>query len=238
MKELIKIIIRGWNFTTLRFFSALGRTARGNRFYLVGVESHAKNFFSLSDTYFEKTKVRVCGSGNTLITKSALISKSEISIHGNNNKIVIEEGVLLRRARILMRGSDCSIEIGKRTSFGGIRIVNVGRGCAVTIGEDCMFADEIELWASDTHPIYDAQLEVINQERAVHIGNRVWVGGRVIILKGVIIGSGSVIGMGTVVTRNIPDQSISVGHPNTVVKSNITWSTHYPDDVGGKNDKH
>lgn len=238
MKEFIKKVIGGGNFVCLRFFSALSRAARGNRFYLVSVESHGKNSFVLSNTCFEKTKVHVRGEGNTLKTDNAVISRSEISIQGYNNKILIEEGVKLRKARILVRGDGCTITIGKRTSFGGIRIVNVGRGCAITIGEDCMFSDEIELWASDTHPIYDAERKIINQERAVHIGNRVWVGCRVIVLKGVSIGDGSVVGMGTVVSRNIPDQSISVGHPNTVVRNSISWSVHYPDDDGGKYDKH
>ncbi len=38
-------------------------------------------------------------------------------------------------------------------------------------------------------------------------------------MKGVKIGSNVVIGAGSIVTKDIPDNSVAVGHPCTVVKS-------------------
>ncbi|MGO5051783.1 sugar O-acetyltransferase [Lachnospiraceae bacterium LCP25S3_G4] len=54
----------------------------------------------------------------------------------------------------------------------------------------------------------------------VHIGNHVWIGGGAIILPGVNIGDNVVIGAGSVVTKNIPDNSVAVGNPCCVIRSN------------------
>jgi len=95
------------------------------------------------------------------------------------------------------------------------------------IGQDCLFADFIELWASDTHSIFNTDNEKINPEMSVTIGDRVWVGSHVIILKGVSINNDSVIGMGTLVTKNVPSNTINVGSPNRTIKEGISWKLDY-----------
>ena len=98
-----------------------------------------------------------------------------------------------------------------------------GEHNAIKIGEDCLFADQIELWASDSHTIYNKEDEIINKEKPVIIGNKVWVGSRVIILKGITIADGSIIGMGSLVVNDVPATCVSVGSPNRVIKENIRW---------------
>jgi acetyltransferase-like isoleucine patch superfamily enzyme len=106
-------------------------------------------------------------------------------------------------------------------------MVNVGENNTIAIGEHCLFSDHIEIWASDTHSIYNEKNEKLNIEKPVIIGSNVWVGSRVIILKGIEIGEGAIIGMGTVVTKNVPSKTISVGSPNKVIKENIRWENEY-----------
>lgn len=226
-KEFIAAINKIWLF----LFSSLGCGVLKSRFFLVSVKGCAGNSLSFINSNFEKVKMHVKGQGNVFIAKSALISDTEITIQGKNNQLIIEHGVKLRGAVVIIRGNNCSLFIGQNSSFGGIRIVNVGQNCTISIGKDCMFADQIELWASDTHPIYGEHGEVLNPEQSIIIGDKVWVGVRAILLKGITIGSGSIIGMGTVVTSDIPESAISVGHPNKLIKRNISWSVYYSDQI-------
>lgn len=201
----------------------------GNSFYLFRIASTKNNIFTFQSSEFVKSRIHVSGNDNSINVTHAFISDSSISIDGDHNKIILNAGVNLRSATIIIRGSHCSISIGKNTTFGGIRIVNVGKECAITIGEGCLFADHIELWASDTHPIYNDKLEIINLEESIIIGNKVWVGSHVKILKGISIGDGSVIGMGTIVTKDIPSHVISAGNPNRTIKEAVTWSLDHKD---------
>jgi acetyltransferase-like isoleucine patch superfamily enzyme len=88
-------------------------------------------------------------------------------------------------------------------------------------------ADYIEIWASDTHSIFDSSNNLINPERDIIINDNVWIGAHVIILKGVTIGAGSVVGIATLVTKNIPSNSLSVGNTNRVIRENISWNIDY-----------
>ena len=90
-----------------------------------------------------------------------------------------------------------------------------------------MFADFIELWASDTHSIYNSAGAFINPELPVTIGDNVWIGSHVKILKGITIGNGAIIGMNTVVTKNVMPKSLNVGIPIRCIKEEVTWSLKY-----------
>jgi len=61
-------------------------------------------------------------------------------------------------------------------------------------------------------------LERAHLKGVVVIKNGAWIGSNVIINPGVIIGENSVIGAGAVVTKDVPDNSISVGVPAEVKK--------------------
>lgn len=185
------------------------------------------NNINITNSEVIKSLLSVSGEKNVVESQDSVISNCLISISGNDNKLVIGRNVKLRGANIIIRGDHCKVTIGDRTTFEGIRIVNVGLNNVVSIGRDCMFSDKIELWASDTHSIFDNTGEWINQEKPVIIGDKVWVGSGVTILKGVIVGDGSIVGMGSLVTKNIPDKVISVGVPNKIIKENISWNVTY-----------
>lgn len=175
----------------------------------------------------ESSRISIDGEGNEILSEGGLILDSFISISGTNNKVLLRKGVKLRNSQIIVRGSGCLVEIGVDTTFGGVRIVNVGENNPIRIGEGCLFADSVEIWASDTHSIFDQSGCWINNERPISIGDKVWIGCRVIILKGVEIGNGSVVGMGTIVSKNIGPGIVVAGSPNKILRQNITWSLEY-----------
>jgi acetyltransferase-like isoleucine patch superfamily enzyme len=227
MKHPLKIVAHFCNL----FVLALARTGfplRSNRFFLFRVLSRGKNSFSIKKTNFERSSIRVMDGGNSVHIESAAVIRSSIMITGSNNRLIVEPGVQLRSAIIHIRGNGCLIHIGKDTTFGGVRMVNVGNDNSLTIGQGCLFADFIEVWAGDSHPIFDPAGNLINKEEPIIIGDRVWVGSRAIILKGVTIGDGSIIGMGSLVVNDVPAKTISVGNPNKIVRSDYGyWQLHY-----------
>ena len=90
-----------------------------------------------------------------------------------------------------------------------------------------MFSEDIDVWNSDSHPIFNAEGEVINPSRPIHIGNHVWVGKRVKILKGITIGDNAVIGMDSLVTKDIEPNTLNAGSPAVIVKRNINWERSF-----------
>ena len=186
---------------------------------------------NLSRSNISKSSFNLHGSGNLIKAENAEISDSIITVQGVNNRVIIDEQVKLRKATIVVRGSNCSIYIGAGSTFGQIRIVNVGKNNTVSIGKSCLFADNIELWASDTHSIFDIDGKFINAERPVTIGDNVWIGSYVKILKGVTIGSGAIVGMNTLISKNIAAKTLNVGHPIRCIKEDVTWSLKYENEA-------
>jgi acetyltransferase-like isoleucine patch superfamily enzyme len=226
MKNILGLIISISNLFYIKFIKS-NVSIKCSKFFLFRLDAENNNYFDLCKTHIRKTRFVVKGNNNKIITTGSVIENSLISINGVKNTIHLGDGVVLRNANIIIRGEGCSINIGKNTTFGGVRIVNVGRACDVVIGASCLFADNIEIWASDTHLILDDSENVINAEQSIYIKNNVWVGSGVTILKGVTIEQGAIVGMKTLVTKDIPSKSISVGHPNKVIKENVHWQLEY-----------
>jgi acetyltransferase-like isoleucine patch superfamily enzyme len=227
MKNQLKSIITFFNTIWIRFILG-SKNIKGTKFYYSRIKLETEgNDVNVIDSTFEKVFVRVHGQGNVIETNKVLIGEAFISIWGNNNKVILNDGVVLRSAEINVRGNNCEVTVGKNTTFEGIRMVTVGHTNKITIGEDCLFSDKIEIWASDTHSILNDKGEFINPEKSIYIGNHVWVGCRSIILKGVTINDGSIIGMASVVTKDVPAGVVSVGSPSKTIKENVSWSKNY-----------
>ncbi len=200
----------------------------GNHFYRFSLKKNGvSNQFIFKKTSFMHTHIFLSGNENKVHSLCSQVTHSTISITGSRNTIFFDENTEIRGVNIIIRGNNCLISIGKKTTIGGARFIHVGSDCSITIGDNCLLADNIEIWASDTHSIFDAQGNMSNEEKSIHIGNSVWIGSHVKILKGVSVGNGSIIGMGSVVTRNIPSHVVSVGNPNRTVKKDISWLRKY-----------
>lgn len=162
--------------------------------------------------------------GGNIIKINNKLLHSEITIEGNNNLLSFEEGGFISHSNILIRANNAHITVGKRTDILSVYIICQGERNYIEIGDDCLFSRDIDIWNSDTHTIYDSDGNVINYSAPIKIGNHVWIGKHVRILKNVTIGDNTVIGMNSLVSKNLPNNSIAVGAPATVTKSNITWS--------------
>lgn len=177
----------------------------------------------------KRTKLELFGSGNRLTVLGDHLTDCFVTVHGTDNTVYFDASSSMNFGRIIIRGSRCSVSIGRYTTFGGVRIINVGTDCRIEIGQNCLFSDNIEIWATDSHSIFDADGNCINRERSIAIGDNVWIGSRVVILKGSQIHNGAVVGMSSLVNGTIPACTVNVGSPTRVVRKNITWTREYDD---------
>jgi acetyltransferase-like isoleucine patch superfamily enzyme len=202
-------------------------TTKNTRFIFSWIRIDKANIINTKDSIFIKSNLHISGKNNKINIFNSKISNAHIRIKGNNNTLEFEDGFELRRGTIILMGINCSIRIKKNTIINGIRIVNVGVDNNIEIGESCLFSDNIEIYASDTHSIYNANGEFINQERPVIINDHVWVGAHVKIVKGVTVGEGAVIGMASLITKDVSERTLVAGNPPHIIKENIEWKLDY-----------
>jgi carbonic anhydrase/acetyltransferase-like protein (isoleucine patch superfamily) len=184
------------------------------------------NSITLLNAVVERSSIVIDGNNNRILIQGN-VSSCKVNIWGNNNQIVIHQHVKINNSTIVLRGNDCNIELGQGSTFGGIYLVCMGLNNFIKIGENCMFGENINLWNSDSHPIFNTENDLINSSKPITIGNSVWVGLNSTILKGVTIGSGSIIGMSSVVTKNIEPATLNVGCPARSIKSGISWKREF-----------
>lgn len=200
---------------------------KNNLFFFNTINIARNSKININSSTLEKNNIHTIGNGNQITFDKSYISKCFIKIQGNNNRLILQKDVLLRNAHIIIRGNNCSIQIGNATTFGQIRLVNVGANNDIKIGDNCLFSDNIEIWASDTHSIFDELGNFINPEKSVIIEDNVWIGNHVKVLKGVTIKSGAIIGMSSIVTKDIEAHTLNAGNPIKCLRKNISWTNKY-----------
>ncbi|OOH85099.1 acetyltransferase [Pasteurellaceae bacterium 15-036681] len=181
--------------------------------------------------------------GKTIFIDS--VQGIKFKLFGTGNLVTIYEGTEFNNCLMNLK-SNVSVTIGKsRHNITGLKIwgansrVAIGQDFScwgveirchepkseVIIGDDCMFSEEILVYPTDVHAIYDNNTkEVLNKSEPIIIGNHVWCGRRVSILKGSQISDNSVIGMGSVVVNKFNTSNLVIaGCPARLIKSNINW---------------
>nr|WP_315184832.1 acyltransferase [uncultured Flavobacterium sp.] len=210
-------------FLKLRGFKFL---AQKTTVFLSKIIIKKSNGLKLVNAFIERSSISLEGISNQIFINGS-ITNTKISTWGNNNQIIIHPNVKLNNSTIVLRGNNCKIEIGNGSTFGSIYMVCMGENNFIKVGENCMFAENIDLWATDSHPIYDGDNKLINPSKPIVIGDFVWVGAKSSILKGVSIGSGSIVGMSSIVTKDIQKATLNVGNPIRCIKTNIRWDREF-----------
>lgn len=148
----------------------------------------------------------------------------KFQIYGDSHNIKIGKNCILKNTVIWFEDENCSLEIGNNTTIEGAHIAVTEPNSKIAIGNDCMFSGNIDIRNGDSHSILDTNTnQRINYAKNIIIENHVWLGNGVNVLKGVTIGDNTVIGIKSLVTNDIPSNSLAVGIPAKVVKTDITW---------------
>lgn len=136
---------------------------------------------------------------------------------------------------IIFRGN-CQIGHGSKISVGEKGNLVIGKDFLVTaestivafdhveFGNNCLLSWDILIMDTDFHPIKDENGFVINGNKPIFIGNKVWIGCRTMVLKGSVIPDNTVIGANSMVTHQLEkSNSIYVGNPCKLIKEKISW---------------
>lgn len=211
-------------FIAIRFKSVHNTNSIVFRTTIKGIKH---NKMSLYNSSIKQSCIRLNGEDNEIHLQQNHLWKVNINITGNNNLIEISPNAKLNLAQIVLRGNDCNIKIGQGTTFGSAYIVCMGESNSIHIGDECMFAEHIEIWNTDSHPILDEKGNVTNPSKPISIGNHVWCGKGCKILKGVSIGNNAIIGMQSIVTKDIADGTLNVGIPARTIREGLNWNRNF-----------
>lgn len=175
-----------------------------------------------------KLKKTIRGRNNYIsVGEHSILENTVIRMIGDNNSIVFGKSCYVgANCSFWLEGCNIVIHIGDNCTFTkSVHFCSQEDGMSINVGEDCMFSNNIIVRTSDSHPIYDRiSGKRINSPKSVMIGKHVWVAPNTNIMKGAIIGDGAIIGSKSLVTNEIPENSLAVGTPAKVVKTDIFWT--------------
>lgn len=191
----------------------------------IKLDNHSNKVSFLNATA-KKCNIRVEGKNNEVIIRSTLCS-CNIYIVGENNKLIIDSECSFNDSRFIINGSNNNITILHETTANNLMAVCMGKSNHIHIGRGCMFADNVELWSSDTHPIRDENGSLLNPSKPITIKDHVWIGKHTKILKGVTIGENAIIGMNALVCKNIQGHTLNVGSPTRCIKQGVYWERNF-----------
>jgi len=199
-----------------------------------------KNNIQIQEKNYKNFCVNMEGVNNTIILEdNSLNEKAKINIqlYGDNNNLIIKKGFILsnhltfeigRNLKGYGKVQNCRIEIGENTSIESCTMTILNSNSYIDIGRECMFANEINLYNTDSHPVLDfITKKIINRVKGIKIGNHCWIGRSATILKNSIIPDDCIVGWGAVVSSKFDEQHCAIaGNPARIVKQNITWMPH------------
>ena len=180
------------------------------------------NSLHLDHTHVKKSDIFVYGTNTSIEFDNADIHNSTILVMGNNCRLTINNGAKVYNLHLAIKSNDCIVTIGHNTSFGGGTVVCAGTGNSILFGNNCMIAEGVDIWNSDTHVI-TVKGEDLNNHKPITIRDHVWIGKDVTVLKGVNIGDNAIIGMKSVVTHDILPGTINAGIPARVLQEDANW---------------
>ena len=196
-----------------------------NGIVLVKMKLNGTLLLDVENGYLVKSKIYSNGQNNKiLLSDEVKINNCEFVINGDNCTIDLRGNRIMKNTKFELLDSNTSIHVNVNTGFNKNRILVAGNGNKISIGSDCIFAEEAQVWASDTHSIInEINNERINPDLPIMIGIHVWIGSRALIFKGVIIENDVIVGAASIVTKNISKNTMVAGVPARELKSDINW---------------
>lgn len=174
----------------------------------------------------KKTSITIHGQNNTVkIGDFAQLEGASITIFGDNNTVIIEPWCTLKGTELHIEKSGGSIVIGEHTRFYGKTHLAVLEGTSIRIGKDCLFSSDIHFRTGDSHSVLDMTGRRINSSEDITVGDHVWFGTKVTCLKGAVIPAHSIVGACALVSGKFEKpHCVLAGVPAKVVKQGVDWS--------------
>ena len=98
---------------------------------------------------------------------------------------------------------------------------------SIETGSDVLLGWNINIRDNDGHPLYQNG-EIINPNKGVRLGDRVWIASYVDIMKGVCLADGTAVGTRSLVTKSFPQpNTLIAGSPAKIIKEDIIWDYEF-----------
>jgi acetyltransferase-like isoleucine patch superfamily enzyme len=190
-----------------RIGAAVGRASVGS--YRLFVRARAKTFSLLSSGAFASFGARSVIELPVRLAGEARIAIGEDVYVGGGSWLQTLDGP----------GHAGVLEIGDGTSIAGSCVVSAARsvriGRKVLVARNVYISDHIHAYDDPTKAVLEQGIERLEP---VEIGDGAWLGQNVVVCPGVTIGRGAVIGANAVVLGDVPEHTLAVGVPATVVR--------------------
>ena len=218
-------------FCFLKFWAALRHPRSWSRdkalVFMSDIQGLDGNKLQMNNCLVKKSKIEFSGNDNRIRIKGCDIFNCNIFLRGKGHSLIIEDDVRLHNMWIKIIGEGNTVHIGSKSTFGSGHIIAGGKKTTISIGGNCMIADDVDIWGTDTHSIYQNG-NLVNPPASITIGDHVWIGKGVAILKGVTVGDNAVIGMRSLVTKDIAAGTLNVGSPAKEIRQDIDWNRWNP----------
>lgn len=178
---------------------------------------------------YEGLFIRDNGQNNqvTIDTPDVFVG-THIQIDANNTHIHIKNVRYIRYSKIFVyNGDNQRLTIGDGTSVEGMNVYLCGQDSSLEIAEDCMLANNIQIWTADGHSVVDKTSgEILNQKPGhVVVSKCTWIAQDAKLLKKAFIPANSIVGASSVVSRAFKEENtVIAGNPARVVKQNVIWN--------------
>ncbi len=178
---------------------------------------------------YYKTKCDVKGRNKIIIDSQCQRFMIRIGFHAvpvvpeNQTALFINGKIIFKGTAHIGRGSrivvreNALLELGDNFAISSSSYINCFKH--IKTGNDIQLAWGDLVMDSDTHTIYGDDGNVINEDKEILLGDKIWIGCDCKVLKGAIIPDNCVVGANSVVTaKSLEPNSLILGSPAKSVK--------------------
>jgi sugar O-acyltransferase (sialic acid O-acetyltransferase NeuD family) len=200
-KEILEEICSSYPNDDLVFYDDISKNIPDElyaSYKILNNKEQAKEYFSTKDKKF------ALGIGNPLIRRK--VAQQFIDLGGVLTSVISNKSCVAKH----------DVQIGEGSTIMSLSVISngskIGKGCLLyfhsSITHDCVIGNFVEI---------SPGAQILG--RAI-VGDFSQIGANAVILPDIKVGKNVVVGAGAVVTSDIPDNSVAVGIPAKIIKTN------------------
>ncbi len=169
--------------------------------------------------------IQMNGNAQINIGSNAIVDNGLVKIVSLfGGEVMVGDNVFLADGiNIMSKGG--GIKIGNNVEIGERSFFLCGQAAKLIVGDDCMFSQDVSLFASDGHSVLDMKnrKNLGAEKREVRLEDHVWIGRGATVLHNSIIESDCIVGANSLVKGRFTRGSIIAGNPASVVRTEVSW---------------
>lgn len=115
-----------------------------------------------------------------------------------------------------------NLYLGDRFSISGRSTIICKK--EISFGDNVLLSWDVLVMDTDLHVIRNSFGEIINQDKAIAIGNDVWIGCRTVILKGSSIPCNTIIAAQSIISGKLTKEGCIFSSNHSIIKECVSWN--------------